>query len=630
MAAITTGGTGDWSSTTLNAPWAALTGSGTGGVPGAGDTVTTTHDVTISTSHSVGLTAFTTGGTPAINIMGGSISHTGGTLTASGDIVLSPSGATSAWTMSAGAALVLHAPASQQAVFNFNASGAAGLAELICNGTSGSHCTVTGTAGAGGSVIFAVTTGNPRRHGLMTATYTDFTGFGTTSAYNGVLTFVDDSSVSQNVSITHCTFTSCNYYANIGADNAQSGTFNFSNNTFTSSIANTTLGSGESIAVYFAFYASTSTGAISGNSFDYGVAFYDYAAITFTSNYVAGDVYTVAGGWGSNSFTGNFLTLVNATAGMVITGSISDCYCYLTGTANPHGIGINIAGSISGCIFEAPNRTSGTPQATLINQPVSGGTAITVKNCITLPTLGTSTGMPLSTLFGASTNAVVSYLHNTICCSTFWGISYGESGAEQAGQIAVFKANLVWASSAIAHENYKVLDDNFPTSGGVQNVGSPTAMDYNGSWNSDVAAPSDYPTNTYTFAGNGYQGNFSAYPGAHDVADQNPNFVDSTRNLAHWGGTAAGGGVATIAGALTTLAANPSLITQAITGLIPWVQAGFAPQNTAFEAVSYPGDPSSVDASGGAWPGGSPGIGAMAATSMPSMPFVNMWSDACP
>lgn len=33
MAALTTSGTGNWSSTVVGSPWAALTGSGTGGVP---------------------------------------------------------------------------------------------------------------------------------------------------------------------------------------------------------------------------------------------------------------------------------------------------------------------------------------------------------------------------------------------------------------------------------------------------------------------------------------------------------------------------------------------------------------------------------------------------------------------
>lgn len=143
--------------------------------------------------------------------------------------------------------------------------------------------------------------------------------------------------------------------------------------------------------------------------------------------------------------------------------------------------------------------------------------------------------------------------------------------------------------------------------------GGPTNADYNASWNIKLTAAAG---NTYAHATNGYQGNFSADPGVHDLADQNPQFVDSTRNIGTWytvaqGQTTTGTYTGDVAAAVVRLAANPSLIGLAGTGLLYWVRAGFAPQNTNLKAASYPGDTSTVDANGNPWPGGAPGIGAM-------------------
>jgi len=78
----------------------------------------------------------------------------------------------------------------------------------------------------------------------------------------------------------------------------------------------------------------------------------------------------------------------------------------------------------------------------------------------------------------------------------------------------------------------------------------------------------------------------------------NPTFVDAARNLAKWGGTTAGGGTATYTAALATLVANPSLLTQATTGLVPYVLAGYVPTNAAFLNTTYSGDSLTTDAAG--------------------------------
>ncbi len=59
-----------------------------------------------------------------------------------------------------------------------------------------------------------------------------------------------------------------------------------------------------------------------------------------------------------------------------------------------------------------------------------------------------------------------------------------------------------------------------------------------------------------------------------------------------------------------TIAANPALITQATTGSLAWVRAGFQPQVSAFR-TTYSGDSSAADANGTAWTG-QQSIGALA------------------
>jgi hypothetical protein len=163
-------------------------------------------------------------------------------------------------------------------------------------------------------------------------------------------------------------------------------------------------------------------------------------------------------------------------------------------------------------------------------------------------------------------------------------------------------------------------------------VDAVTIAGYNAFWNPNTGTCT-HDTSTSQAGVTGYSGikvsGTGAFPNAQigtgDQTSVNPSFVDSTRGIATWGGTAAGGSVATVAGALATLAANPALIGQATTGLLAWVRAGFRPKNSALKAASYPGDSSTTDAAGNSWPGGSPGIGAMGwAAGGSAAPFIIM------
>jgi hypothetical protein len=523
--------------------------------------------------------------------------------------------------VSAGGSLIFD-PANNSTSWTFGTASGNG-SWLICNGTSGSHAVVkTDFTRASGSGLGGIVSGAGSNGGLVTATYADFTDLGTTTTV-GVQTNVYASNIgysNSDASITNCTFTRCSYtFAGIGYTDTWDGSLTFQYCKFFSSKTLTLGGIGGACASFAFIVAPTSgTRLIDSCSFDAMVPHGALIDCTISNCSFAGGVSFGSGStWSSDSFFNTNLVIQGTSgSGTSIFGGIENCYVAANPADNPHFLISAVTATLLNCIFEdygGPPAT--TPGKALLTSAPSGAITITLQNCITLPVYpsGGGAGIEILNLFGASTDpnnyTTINVLHCTVCDSL--GGHYGENGNTGAGQIALYKANFFWNSGSINSVSYKLMDSGHPATGGTSNVVSPTNADYNGSYNLHTGA-STFSGNTYTYAGNGYQANFTATPGAHDLTDQNPNFVDITRNLAAWGGTAAGGSTATVAGALATIAANPALIGQATTGLLAWVRAGFRPTNSALQAASYPSDPSTTDAAGNSWPGGSPGIGAMA------------------
>jgi len=568
--------------------------------------------VTLNQNASIGKTAFVTGGQPALTFnAGGSLTlNFGYQLTLSGDIAHL---AASTVTMNNGSTISFRPPSGQTCVWNFGASNA--INTLVANGTSGYHCVVKTDLSLGGNNSY-MTAGSYSTFGVATATYTDFSNFGT-STQNGIQS-LDDGSLNPNFSITNCTFTGCSYSFGTGSDGSWDGNFTFSNNIFSSSIGYT--GQGLTQCAQFAANNNYTSGTrtISTNSFDLEIYFGAYRGYTFTGNFCgAGWFINGFPQWpAASNFAGNLLVTAADGGGPTgVGGSINGNYFAYSTTDNPHFLSFPDASiTVNGCIFESCG--GGTPggKAFLTGDP-SAPRTYTIQNCLTLPVDpgGNNMGVQLLNVFGAGTDpnhyVTVDVLHCTVCCGQNFAAHYSENGATGTGQIGLYKANLFWAQNMTSSNAYKLWDAGSPTSGGTSNVVSPTNADYNGGYQMQ-AGP--YTGNTYTYAGNGYQGNYTATPGAHDINNTNPQFVDSTRCLATWGGTATGGGTATVAAALATLAANPALISQATTGLIPWVLAGFRPTNQTYHSASYPTDPSTQDAAGNSWTGTYPDVGAMA------------------
>lgn len=619
MAAIaTTGsGAGNWSAT----------GTWSGGVvPGANDTVTITRAVTVDVNTSVGLTAFTTGGTAAITVgASGAVTVAAGiTLTVNGDIKHT---ADSIFTLAAGSTINFTTPSAQQAVWVFG-SGGNNNSYLVANGTSGSRCTIRTSSGLNS----IMTNGSSRNNGLITAAYTDFVNFGT-ATQAGVKTVMDFNN-NVTVSITNCTFTGCNYQQAAPGNNAWDGNLTFQGNIFSSSTTMTFGGIAGSCAA-FSFSANRTSGTrlIDLCSFDANVGNSAFRQCKVTNSYIAGLFFnSSSSSWPDDSYFNNVLfnwsSSVSGGPPLTVYGSIKNVYLYNTASSNPHFMGQNVAAiSYTGLIFEY----SGTSADGDGINPMTGGGAVAVKNCIVLPSGSGAASCNLLSTTNAGTYAITCE-HNTACAKLVEGgfIHTDETASSFAGEVVSCRSNLIWSPSA--GSNNVILIG--ATGTGTPAVNAVTTAGYNALWNPNTGT-CFYNTSTSQSGVVGYLGiKISAntpYPnatiGTGDVdltSGGGSGFVDSTRNLATWGGTVTGGGTATAAGALATIAANPALIGQSTTGLLAWVRAGFRPTNAALKGTSYSGDTSTLDAAGNSWAGGAtPDIGAMAVLSTGGPLFFN-------
>lgn len=619
MAAYTSTKTGLWNDTTV---WG-------GGPPASGDTATVanTHTVTIPDGYTatIGATGQATGYLALTVSSGGKLvigQGASGELDLQGDFFWNGTVA-DVVHMNAGSTLRFK-PSNAQRIQVQQANNNA-TATMTVNGTSVANCAIltdaTSLAGGGLRGYFSHGAGGGQQ-GITTCVFCNFTSIDDGNVNYAV--FSGSSVAGQNLTWTDNTFSDCGklFVAcngnNTGAISVQRnrGGYDRSGNALTANIGTAGLG----FDIRFNNAKTTGSRNVIGNYFDLSVKLASTQDLTWQSNVVqktAGTAISLSDGPFASCDSMVFIGANEAYSSAVWTafGDLTNSYFVFTqaNTANPHCINTPTTRSVSitGCIAECVNGSDGQGDFVVIQQPAAPQT-VTMKNNIVLPDGGqNNASVCLFTFAGSSLNATLTCEHNTYCAGTQAG-DYSEGGNLSAGQIASFKANLPWNPSAPAdaQHGYKLLDSSHQASGGTQDVVSPTNADYNGGWNINLANPSAWPANTYTHAGLGYQGNFSALPGAHDVggtSGANPNFVDRTRNLLAW--DTARGGVGTVASAKARLATNPTVN---IADLLAYVRAGFRPTNTAYKGASYPGDASTTDAAGNTWPGATPDIGAMA------------------
>lgn len=202
MAAITSAGSGDWNSTTANAPWPS------GIVPVSGDTVTISsgHTVTIPAGYTAvcGTSPTNNSGTVALTINGPLVIN--GTLKFQGPVrqgnatVTVGAGGTVTYDASGAAT-----PASAAYVWEMQSGSSQANAKIVCNGSSGSHCTFNSQGNVSGC-RYGINSTNWSDSGRFEATYTDFSYLGSSSVdfIQGLL----NTSVGVRT-FSHCTFDNC-------------------------------------------------------------------------------------------------------------------------------------------------------------------------------------------------------------------------------------------------------------------------------------------------------------------------------------------------------------------------------------------------------------------------------------
>jgi hypothetical protein len=338
--------------------------------------------------------------------------------------------------------------------------------------------------------------------------------------------------------------------------------------------------------------------------------------------------------------SGNFSSLVEITSGAGVgqrrlivsnTGtqltvayrwdtapSAGDSYIILQDIYNNHGIGPSSAitsGSISftGNVFQ--NAGCDTQGDMLLHFSVTSLTLYSITQNILLPNcMGDSSGTPF-TVGGNPTytdSGPYQIEHNTWFIGD-QGLAFSEGGTNPTGTITSLRGNIAWndptrtsnttvgscanSSGYCWHggENgpYLALDESHASctgnnadiictnSGSCSTSGSTSMADYNTSWGMKAGCSGTLPN---------YSVQATVAPGSHDV-NVNPTFVDSTRTFWSWATTAACGSISTtrsgqIADGLNCLKGTPTLTR---TSLIPYIQAGFVPQNSALATAAFDG-----------------------------------------
>lgn len=650
MAALTTQRSGNWNDTNSGTmPWTALTGSGAGGVPGSGDTVTisNTHTVTVPDGYTavIGATGQATAYVALTVNNGGKLVLGGGAsgeLQLQGDLTtVTGASAIGAFTMAAGSTLRF-VPSNLQRVRVF--WGASCTGSIV--GTSAHRCTVITDAtalAAGGLAGYFGATGGAANGGLFNIQYCDFTDCGSANTTFGMC-YVDLNIDGTNFTLTHCTFTRCegiNLHGNNGTNT--SGSYTITYNQWTQSIG-TTFSSIKTIIYVDTKNAQTGgTRLFDSNYHDLPVYWLAPGGWTITNNVIAiptsnttspsqSTVNTATYGATScdnnlyrGNLAGNQVGSVGTTTNSIVLGNgVTNPLMYLPSSA--------VNDICSGNVFEATNPSLNGGHLTSGIIGVSGHVQQTFRFNLLVPgQAGTGSNISCGSNTAGSTSYTYVMEHNTIFTGAGGVTYYNESGTAVVGTYASYQGNLAW-TTAKAVASLHVKDLGAPTSGGIQDVLTPSTTNYNASYNLHRESP--YPAGGYTNSGNGYGCNLSAAAGANDVADGDPLFVDTTRNFGTWytsptganqttTGTYAGNvdaAIAYIAGSPATTGISPGTL---ITACRTWIQAGFRPQNTALVGVTGTLDTAqgyTVDAAGNAL-GGT--VGAMSLPASPDPVFPN-------
>jgi hypothetical protein len=168
-------------------------------------------------------------------------------------------------------------------------------------------------------------------------------------------------------------------------------------------------------------------------------------------------------------------------------------------------------------------------------------------------------------------NNRLSVAHNTWIAGDEPTISVGETASTPAGVVTAFEDNLTYAPLTPQGDNQLHARD-IAATGVNADVFTPAGIRNNAAYGTLAGS-----------AGRGFDLTLTTPPDATNLTGVDPQFVDTSRNLAAWDLSL--GGAGTLAAARARLAADPSLVPTAYS----WVRAGWAPTNSTLRGVASDG-----------------------------------------
>lgn len=566
MAAITSAANG----------FASVPATWTGGIPpGDGDTVTINHDVIVDVNATVGHSPQAGDATKAINV------SSSGTLTIAlgiklivrGDLLLN----NTTMTMAAGSTYEFDAsaattPSTARYLLQIGGAHDENDAKLIVNGTSGSRCAILSNSGGANGRVY---NGGLINCGNCDISYCDMTRLADSTSswamefWLAKRTFPDEhgSFVLDNV-----IFDACGGLYDNGTNQGQGTTLSITNCRFKNSVTDENLRCGSNNAIDDTSPVLVGTRDITDNSFDKNVKCYPPTDFTFQRNVhiVTGAEVIEFTNADTAVFDDNFFA-TDQVNGFRLPGDASDNY-YLntdTSTGNPHFIEVGTwrSQTVDGWVFEYAG-TDDNGDCTLAATPGSAVT-VTIQNCLVLKNHGSgSSGTLMSALGNANFTGIVN--HNT-CYTGGQGLAVAETYAGHSGMFTSVQSNIF--HDDVGSRGHKIFDSGADDSA----TGIVTTADYNCGF--QLATGSD---------GKGYD-SIGGSPGANDI-DEDPQFVDSTRNIKTWDTSL--GGAGTVANALAELAKlndtdHDSNYT--VANLIAYVKEGFKVQNANLKDAGHDG-----------------------------------------
>jgi hypothetical protein len=586
MGAFTSKATGNWAS-------AGQTTWNEAGVPGAGDTVA------INAGHVVTATADTTvGDGTATTVL--AVTGIGAKLVVSGCKLTIRGNASFGAYNSGDVKLYLDVANSGATPGGIELDGNSGVTPTVSfgydsmmriRGVSGTRCffrTKSGTAGNPG----VVNSPGVDRALFLDAAYADFSRLGDASTPGlsaPFLTFW----VTGPAGYTHdpfrldrCAFDACGQIPvatlGYGSPGQVDIDFQLTNCTWTNSVSSDFLCA---IAVKSSLAIADGTRLVDRNQFNgLAVSFPAPKDFTITNNYFDDNV---VGGGGLNglwaTFDSNFVRDRRGTVERVWGGGSTNSFLLYNPTisdaAGTHLLLVPQGGdsTYDSNVFQAIG--SATADHSCIGES-EGDTMLrtcTVTKNIMLPGFGrlvqTNSTDAARTNVNGEHHSVIN--HNTGVVDGTLGLV--SCGAQDAHTIDSFRSNIAYRPTVgtgiylFKNDDTAPVSDVFATSGGL-----PLA-DYNGRYHLNTVTSGDSSNGTP------YSTGLTGVPGTHDVTGD-PQFAHPTRDLLSW--DASLGGAGTLSAALARVQADPTLVKSSLN---PYIQAGFAPTNSAFHNAAHDG-----------------------------------------